>query len=323
MFKGLKQSYRDVWDVLNKISQEQVFYEYFNFYPDISKRYLSPFRQDKDPGCRFTWHSGILYFVENTMFDNKLYWSCIDIVKYYEHCSYKEALNILYDKVALTKKSNIVQKVSNKTFFPEIRFEKDIWSEDNIFNLSGEVLEKELVFKVKAYWIKTKTGWLKNSIYDPSKTLTIAYFFPETNHVKLYFPDETKDRWYSSCNTEDIFGYHKLKYYSSISDTLIITKSAKDRLMLDYFLEYPSIALQNEGCLIPDHIVYELNIMFKHIYILYDNDIPGIINAQKLSQKYNWPYLYVNISKKDTYDMIKEYGVQNTKKLITCTLSQI
>jgi len=313
-WKGVRPTYRKASDVLNSISQEQVFSEYLGIgYPDLYKRYLSPFRVDRDPGCRFQWYSGILYFVENTMFNNKLYWSCIDVVQYIKKCTFQEALDILWRK---SYQPVTISKSNIKVFIPEIRFEKKDWSKDNLFNLSPEILEQELVFLVKNYWIKTKSGWNRNSIYNPSKTLTVAYYFPESNHVKLYFPHEQDNRWYSNCTTNDIFGWHKIKYYQSQSDKLIITKSAKDRLTLDYFLDLPTIALQNEGCFIPGDKVLDLEVMFKEIIFIYDNDLPGIYNAQKLSEKYGWKYKIIECEAKDPYEMIKEYGVENTKKLI-------
>lgn len=312
MFKGLKPTWRNQTEVLNSISQEQIFYEYLGIYPDLVKKFLSPFRTDRDPGCRFKWHSGILYFVENSMFNNKLYWNCIDIVMYYKNCSFQEALDILYLKIG----SNQITKVVQNSFTPEIRFEKKDWDNVNMFMLPGDTLEKELVFNVKNYWIKTKAGWQRNSIHHPNKTLVVAYFFPDTNHVKLYFPNESDQRWYSNCSNEDVFGYHKIDYYRTYSKELVITKSAKDRLMLDYFIGIPSIALQNEGCYLPERLVAELKSKFDIIWLLYDNDIPGIQQAQKLSDKYGFPYKVIDVNPKDTYEMIQEFGIENTKKLI-------
>jgi hypothetical protein len=249
------------------------------------------------------------------MFHNKLYWSCIDIVIYYTHCTYQEALDLLWNKgTKLILTSNKIQ--STKLFFPEIRFDKKDWKEPNLFMLSGEILEKELVFLVKDYWIKSQSGWNKNSLHNPHHTLCIAYYFPETNHVKLYFPNESDFKWYSNCSTQDIFGYHKIKYYQSHSDELVITKSGKDRLILDYFIGKASIALQNEGCFIPEDKFLDLQMMFKNIWFLYDNDISGILQSQKLSEKYKLQYKTIDVSPKDPYEMIQLFGIENTKKLI-------
>lgn len=182
--------------------------------------------------------------------------------------------------------------------------------------LPGNILEQELVFNVKNYWIKTKYGWQMNSIYHPSKTLVIAYFFPDTNHVKLYFPNESVNRWYSNCSTQDIFGWHKIDYYRSKSNQLWITKSGKDRLMLDYFIGIPSIALQNEGCYLPEFALKYLKDNFTDIRLFYDNDEAGILQAQKLSEKYEFPYKVIDVNPKDCYEMIQEFGVENSRKLI-------
>lgn len=313
MFTSRPNYYRQS-DILNLISQEQIFSEYLGIYPDLNKRFKSPFRVDKDPGCRFTWYSGILYFVENTMFQNKLYWSCIDVVKYVKQCNYQQALEILSKKTYLNPAG--IRKANTSVFIPEIRFEKKDWSEPNLFMLPGSILESELVFNVKNYWIKGRKGWNRNSIHHPSKTLVIAYYFPETDHVKLYFPDQEEFRWYSNCSTQDIFGWHKIKYYQSISDKLFITKSGKDRLMLDYHIGIPSIALQNEGCYIPEDKQLELDVMFNDITFFYDNDIPGILQSQKLSEKYNYKYKIIDVTPKDSFEMIQEFGVSNTQKLI-------
>lgn len=314
MFKGTRPTYKRWENVLSVISQEQAFSDYLGIYPDLNKKYLSPFRKDNDPGCRFKWMSGILYFVENTRFNNKLYWSCIDVVQYIKHCSFQEALDILYKQEHIVTRQIIVTE-PEVTSVPEIRFEKKSWSQ-NLFNLSGEVLEKEHVFCVKNYWVKVKNEWVKNGIHDPTTTLTIAYYFPNTNHVKLYFPYEHANKWYSNCSIHDIFGYHKIKYYQSKSDTLFITKSGKDRLMLDYFIGVPAIALQNEGCYLPDDIALELSVMFKNIIFLYDNDLTGISQSQKLSEKYDFKMKIIDVLPKDPFEMISEFGIQNTKKLI-------
>jgi len=312
MFSGVKPTFRRTQDVLAVISQEDVFYQYLGIYPDLHGRFKSPFRVDRDPGCRFKWHSGILYFIENRGFNDKLYWSCIDVVQYVKQCSYQEALEILYLKHQSPVK---IQTVVEEIFIPEIRFEKKQWT-SNLYNLSGEILEKENVFLVKNYWIKFKNGWARNSIHHPDRTTVIAYYFPDTNHVKLYFPFESENRWYSNCSNRDIFGWHKLKYYHTKSDTLYIAKSGKDRLMLDYFIGVSAIALQNEGCYIPDDLLLELTALFPRIIFLYDSDIPGITQSQKLSSMYKFENKIVDIKPKDPYEWIKEFGVENTKKLI-------
>ena len=309
-----KPNYYKTSEILERISQEDVFSEYLGIYPDLNKWFRSPFRSnDKNPGCRFKWHSGILYFVENSMFNKKLYWTCIDVVQYVKKCNYREALDILYKRTP--SESKIITETAY-SFTPDIRFEKQTWHEPNLFMLTGDMLEKELVFKVKNYWIKNKHGWQMNNIHHPSTTLVVAYYFPDSDHVKLYFPEKKEFRWYSNCDIHDIFGWDKLSYYKSLTDKLVISKSAKDRLVLDYLIGVPNIALQNEGCHIPDDKLFELGVMFPKITFLYDNDLSGIIQSQKLSELYKYEYKIIDTKEKDPYEMVQEFGIENTKKLI-------
>lgn len=297
MYKGVNQ-FIDSSELLNVISQEQIFLDYLGFYPDLNKRYKSPFRNDKDPGCRFIWYSGLLYFVDNATYKNKLYWSIFDIVREIKQCSYQECLNYILessDKQVISK-DNRVYKLKTK-----IRFTSKEFIEDNIFGLHNAVLNKELIYSVQDYWIQEKGEWTKNKYHNPHLINTIAYHFPETNNVKLYFPNQ-EFRWYSNCSNNDIFGWNKLHYYSTITKQLVITKSQKDRIYLDYHLNIPSIALQNEGSYIPEDKVKLINSLFSKVIFLYDNDFTGIDQSQKLADKYNWEYRILECEYKDTFE---------------------
>lgn len=105
-------------------------------------------------------------------------------------------------------------------------------------------------------------------------------------------------------------------YYSSISDELIITKSQKDRLTLNYHLGYQSIALQNEGSYLPDDFMQYLSSIFRKIYVLFDNDVSGIAASNKIAQAYNFNELYLDIDTKDVYETVQKYGYELTKKTI-------
>jgi hypothetical protein len=50
-------------NILDLISEEQIFERYFGQKVDRRKKYVSPFREDKNPDCTFyRSKSGILYF---------------------------------------------------------------------------------------------------------------------------------------------------------------------------------------------------------------------------------------------------------------------
>ena len=80
-------------------------------------------------------------------------------------------------------------------------------------HLAAYHLYNENVYLVDDYWIKQDSDYEWNHLHNPKKTLTIAYYFPDTNHVKLYFPNEYSIKWYTNCDQNDVFGESKLDYY--------------------------------------------------------------------------------------------------------------
>jgi len=316
MYKGCQPQYYDINEILSSVNQEDLFFHYFGILPNGTGKFLSPFRSDKDPGCRFKWHSGILYLVENTMFNGKLYWSIIDCMMYLFKMSCPECLEAIALDYNIRTNSTFEknENIKNKPR-PEIRFTVKEWDAENLFFLDNELLKRENIYLVDDYWIGRYGNFKKNAIHNPKETLTIAYYFPESNHVKLYFPHETENRWYSNCDIHDIFGFDKIDYYLKRNDSfIIITKSQKDRVILDYHLGFNAIALQNEGCLIPDSKLEKIR-LFKEQYILFDSDEAGIKNAEKLCNQFNFKNIFIK-EFKDVYEGFRSYPKEEIKKLI-------
>ena len=295
MYTGEKLPYIKVDDLLNNINQEEVMFQYLGIWPSLNQKYKSPFRHDPTAGCRFEWRNGLLYFIDNAGYKGKIYWSIFDIVKYVKNCSFKECL----DHIA---KGRYTQVKSIPVYKPkkEIRFTYKNWSNDNLFGLLPKVLINEHIYLVDEYWKGENNQW----IYQKPKDLCIAYWFPQTNRSKLYFPERETDRWYSNCTNEDIFGLDSL---NTTGDILYITKSQKDRVTLKYhyFIENV-IAVQNEGCYIPDKIIEDLKQRFKKIVIIFDNDTTGYEQAEKLSEKYDIEYRIIEMDCKDVFDAYKK-----------------
>lgn len=300
-------------EILQSVSQESVFFSYLGIYPQLGKKYHSPFRKDSNPGCRFEYKNGRLVFVENTRFNNKLYWDIFDVVMYANRCNFYGARRILSgEKTDLT----VQQKHYQAKTKPQIRFSYADFPNNNLFGISNQLLQKEHIYLVTDYYIRYAGDWIKNSIHDPKTTLCIAYYFPKTKNVKLYFPEQLENRWFSTCSAEDIFGWDKIDYYASYSDLLIITKSQKDRIYLDYHLEFPAIALQNEGCYLSDESMEILKSKFKTLVLVFDNDNTGFNLAERFSIKYDIPYLILDYSVKDIYEACQSFSQHSVQELL-------
>ncbi len=321
MFKSAnKTEYIDIVKTLPLYNQEDLFFKYTGYWPEYNKGFYSLFRTDKDPGCRFKWHSGILYFVENAGYNGKLYFNIADIISITQHIGLNDAmLKIVTGNLIANETWEKSTSVTNKQK-PEIRFKYDKWEELNYFDLPPNTLYSENVYKVSDYWINTGEGWKMNHLHNPSKVLTIAYYFPETDHTKLYFPEMETFRWYSNCDA-DVFGEFKLQtYLERNNDLLIITKSQKDRLLLDYKYGYNSIAPQNEGAQF-DRLLPTIK-QFRQSIILFDPDRTGQEMAAKYSEKYDIPWCNLSISK-DVYEAHTLYGYENVKVYLNNLLKNV
>lgn len=278
-------------DIKSSMQQEALFAKYTGIWPDLHKSYHSIFRSDRRPGCRFRWHNGLLFFIDNASFKNKLAFNIVDIVSILNNCSYREALQIISSENDIIV-APIVGSTINKDI--AIRFEHTDWK-DNIFSLSNDVLHEENVFNVTKYWIRIEGNWTcmtKNCI---------AYYFPDSDHTKLYFQDQITNRWFTNCDSNDVYGIDRLQfYYERDPSKIIITKSQKDRLVLDYHMGLNAIALQHEKTFINTDVRNMLDMFDKKI-IVFDNDRTGIERSEILSDMYGYD-TFIFEKYKDAYD---------------------
>jgi len=104
--------------------------------------------------------------------------------------------------------------------------------------------------------------------------------------VKIYSPLNVKDKgkWGGDAKEYDIQGLEQLNF---LTDTLIITKSMKDVMVL-YNMGYEAISFNGEGYRLKNLNKSQLkdlvNILknYKYIYILYDDDPAGNLGADRL-----------------------------------------
>lgn len=322
MFKGSNHlNYINVNDTLPLYNQSDLFLKYTGIFPSLGERYRSIFRKDTMPGCRFVWYSGILYFVDNAAYNGKVFFNIADVVSILYHISIKEAIHKIVSGNSIGglsfEKHQQLLKPKSK---PQIRIKYKPWQANNYFGIDPAYLDQENVRLVTDYWIKTDDEWKYNPIHNPFTTLTIAYIFDD--RVKLYFPHQKQFKWYSSCTETDVYGEHKIDSYLERDSSLIIyTKSQKDRLLLDYVYGYNALATQGETMDIPADVVLRMK-EFDRQLILYDYDAAGQTYASKLSERYDIPWLNIEIAK-DVFDATSLFGVNNVKQYLKTKLCQI
>lgn len=137
----------------------------------------------------------------------------------------------------------------------------------------------------------------------------LAYAYVERKEgkitLKIYQPLNTKGfKWSNKHDKSVISLWTKIP---EKGDKLCICSSLKDALCLWCNTGIPAVAVQGEGYTMSDTALTELRRRYKNIYILFDNDKPGLEDGRKLSEATGFKNLvlpYIN-GAKDVSDLYK------------------
>lgn len=138
----------------------------------------------------------------------------------------------------------------------------------------------------------------------PVSDLSFAYRMPSGN-VKIYQP-YGEPKWVGNTNKTDVYGIDHLKG----TDSLIVTSSAKDLLVLKTHTKLDIIAPNAEYYPLPKELLASYN----KVYIWYDNDATGHKRMQELNYNsiiqplYKDPSDWIKHDKKGFYEYIRELG---------------
>lgn len=166
--------------------------------------------------------------------------------------------------------------------------------------------------------IITKDG--KKSIFGADK---YAYVYVERKEnkitLKVYQPfNKYGFKW---CNTHDKSVISLWTKIPDKGDKLCICSSLKDALCLWINTKIPALAIQGEGYKISKTAIDNLKSRYKNIYIILDNDAPGLKDAETLSKETGFTNLILPQFEggKDISDLYKIKG----KNFFISTLSKL
>lgn len=321
--------------ILDKYSQEEIFYIVFGEQIYDTKRICSPFRKDNNPNCYFEMYNDKLWFVD---FGDKkhirdcfeiimdkykltLKQSCIFIYNYFQNNSYivnRKEIKYNFEKNVKNKEKNdfsIIIKARDYKIKDKIYWEQ--------FCITKEQLLEDKVYPV--IWFKTMNFKPKDFLIRPTD---ISYAITDFHNfkMKIYTPLEKnkKKKWFTNCKSDDIGNVRNLP---ETGKNLIITKSYKDcRILRNQGVD--SIWLQNETCIPSLEILYDLYLRFENIYTLFDNDQQGRTMSESLKTisqnefQINIENMFIpDIIGKDSADFIKrdkkqfiQFLIKNLKK---------
>lgn len=285
----------------------------------------SPFRNDKIPSLQVKWSYGKWRFRDYGSSEYK--GDCIDFVKMLYSCSFNEAVEKIindFNSNDPVRKldSHCLKKINKKDSKPvELDIKERLYTFDELewwseFGISKFTLDFYKVKPIRYYFINKHPILCKQSTYafEENKDKKITY--------KLYCPEakDPKDKWLNNQDSSTLQGWEQLP---ATGDLLIVGKSRKD-IMLLYELGYSAVGPASETNFIKPNVLKQLQERFKRIVVFYDNDIPGLREGKKWSEKFELENIYIPLeyNLKDITDFRKTKGEESTKKLLKQLLNE-
>jgi len=298
-----------VQDILSKVNEYDIYSYYMGNFK-IGRLYNSPFRKDKNPS--FAVYKGQR---GNLMFKDHGTGDCGNVIQFIKLMTgYNDSASIARELTRVMHLANhTVRKITKSATDAETNIgivrqpfteiDKQYWKQ---FHIDTDTLKIFGVFSIQYYLCNN----VVKGIYKDESPM---YAYKVFDRFKIYRPLATKyTKWRSNLTNYYIQGYEEIPQEGS--DTLIITKSLKDVMVL-YEMGYYSISPSSETTFIPDDILKQLKKKWKHIYILYDRDKTGVTQARLYSKKYNIEAFFVNkcFKAKDISDAVKLNGFTKVK----------
>lgn len=279
----------------------------------------SPLRKDIHPSFGFYLHpeGTIIYRDFTTNESGSLY----KLLEQLWHCDREEVYKRIWEDFCFM---NPITKMNIKT---------------KNFRKSKE--KSKLMVKVRQwkqydfdYWesFGITLPWLKwANVYAISHTFIngevykcdkLAYAFAEFKEdkttFKIYQPLNTKGfKWQSSHDKSVVSLWTQA--INTGGDRVCICSSLKDALCLWANYGIPSMAPQGEAYKISDTALKVLKNTFKHIYICFDNDAPGLKDAEILSNETGFTNIILPPFNdgKDISDLYKIKGKEEFKRILS------
>ena len=303
-------------------NNEETYMTYYLGIPVQKGLFKSPLRNDNHVTCSFfRGKSGTLYFKD---FADGKCMSFENVVMEKYKCNYHEALKIIAKDFGYI--SNAPVKKQAIKIQPKFEGDKQTFIQSEIKDFSEAELKwwgsfgvtKDILNKFKVF--SCKTVFLNGSVYAQSTQHSpiYGYYFGKKENIeqwRIYMPKRKEFRFIGNVSTKTIQGYKQLP---KTGKAVVITKSMKDVMCL-YSFGIPAIAPNSETQFVSEKVLEELKQRFKHIILLYDNDLTGVRFANKIRK--NFPELIVTIiprstGAKDISDYYHIYGKEKTLEFI-------
>lgn len=304
--------------ILEHIDEYDIFRRYLGNVK-LGVAYNSPLREDSNPSFSlFTTSNGNVLYKDHATGDSG------DVFKLLSQmwgCTVKTVYKRVVDDIPGIESISLGRKKQIGT-----NRNLDIGIKRRYFNERDEeywgryLINKKTLYKYNVFAIDYYT--ISGIIRDHYKNDNPLYAYKVDDKFRLYKPltPNKIDKWKGNLTRDNVFGYEQLPQKG---DTLIITKSLKDVMVLDS-LGYNAISPSSEATMIPNNSLTSLRTRFNRIVLFFDNDEPGIEFSKKNVEKYNLDEISIDpkYKVKDISDFIEKYGSEKTKEYVEEMLCQ-
>ena len=305
-------------DILARATELDIYEAYLGKIK-VGQIYNSPLRKDDNPsfGLYYSKRTGQLLFKDLGTGE------CGNIFKFVRlytgftssevNKDITQRLNLNHDTYYASSKHKI-KSTSTKLGVVRQPFTATDIAYWNQFNISVDTLYKFDVSSIKYYLSDDVIKWT----YSEDNPM---YVYKVYNHLKIYRPYANKrDKWRNNCTINDIQGYKQLP---KNGDVCIITKSLKDVMCL-YEMGIPAISPSSESSFISNIALERILKRFKHVFILYDRDVPGVKNMRLQSLKTGLRGILVHkrYGAKDVSDAVAKNDFETIKNWLYETLEK-
>ena len=196
--------------------------------------------------------------------------------------------------------------------------DKTYWTK---FKIGSKLLEKYNVAPLEFYKMQKKNdeGIVEKEITIDGSRHIYGYFKDDGTLYKVYQPLSHKKKFIKVQNY--VQGSDQLKYDKKY---LVITSSLKDLMAFSRLNlgNTEAIAPDSENSLIPESLLKDITSKYKKVFVLFDNDEPGIKSMKKYKERYGFDYVLLDMEK-DLSDSVKKYGLVKTRETLLPLLKRL
>lgn len=144
-----------------------------------------------------------------------------------------------------------------------------------------------------------------------------AYYCPEEDAVKLYFPERSKDKKF-----RNNVSYHHLWNFENLTDceNLIVQKSVKDLIVTTLITPCVTATQAEAVKIFNEEVVGKINNISRTPWIWYGSDWDGVKKCKEITDTNGWRY--INTPKdllpevNDTYGFVKKFGIRQLEEFM-------